>query len=121
MRAPSACATASGGVLTPRATCCCRAARMRSVAVPDVVAMAPSSPRVTGIANGSLVGLFRRLRPRGELEGARLDALRRGNRGSGRLGGPRLVPAREVDAERDLAARRLGGRLQLRLLAQLVD
>src|SRR3954464_7079058 len=118
MRAPSARATARGGVFTPRATCRRRASITRSVAVPSVVAMAPSSTRTRDFANGLLVGLFRRA---GQLELARLDLLRRLDGGISGPGGLRLSPAGEVDAERDLATLGLAVLAQSGLLAQLVD
>src|SRR4051794_19792136 len=117
MRAPSARATARGGVLTPRATCWRRASITRSVAIPSVVAMAPSSTSVRGFANGLLTGLFLAR----QLELACLHLLGDHDCLVRRLGRAGLPAAGEDNPERYLGALRLGALAQLRLLAQLVD
>src|SRR4051794_33670999 len=121
MRAPSACATASGGVFTPRATWRRRESITRSVPVPSVVAMAPSSPSACQFANGLLVGLFLRRGLPGELELAGRDLLRVEDcllRGLRRIG---LAAAGEDDAERDRSTLLRLRPAEVCLLAQLVD
>src|SRR5438477_2543450 len=118
MRAPSACATASGGVFTPRATWRRRSSITRSVVVVcSEVAMAPSSRSALRFANGSVGGLFLGR----DVELPRLDQLCRGDGGACRLGRTGLAAAGEIDAQRDRAALRLRVLAEVCLLPQLVD